>query len=402
MMPRHFPPTGGADQKQPARVDFRQTYGMGPISEHGPQAGVSSEEYLNAFVDGDASRGGVLPEPLTSLKVKNTFIDGYGDDDDEVEDSGPMMGRAKTDSIGLGRHRLRPAPQAEVDSHALMQGMLGGPPPLGPPGYLPPPPYYPDAHNDLLTQMARSQQFMPPNVHEAAGSMGAPAAAAAAAAAAAEMYQMRVSEQANAAAAARAGAAAAGGDFGPAAVASRSSADGARQPQYGLVPPAHMAPPMAVSDVPPPPMHHAAAFPPTGGQSHPLGSAGFSGYQGQMMAGAMQQQQAYAQGAAEYADHLQVPEATPEPASEVIIAPLDRRKPEPSVGAYLHGTGQCQPCAWFWKPQGCGNGQACRHCHMCPDGELKSRKKAKIATLRAGAAANNSSRGGTHHGRRGR
>jgi hypothetical protein len=54
----------------------------------------------------------------------------------------------------------------------------------------------------------------------------------------------------------------------------------------------------------------------------------------------------------------------------------------PSVGSAMHGSGSCRPCAWFYKAQGCSNGSECRHCHLCPDGELKSRKKDKVATLR--------------------
>jgi len=50
--------------------------------------------------------------------------------------------------------------------------------------------------------------------------------------------------------------------------------------------------------------------------------------------------------------------------------------PLPSLGSALHGSGDCRPCAWFWKPQGCHNGEACRRCHLCPEGELKRRKKA--------------------------
>lgn len=38
----------------------------------------------------------------------------------------------------------------------------------------------------------------------------------------------------------------------------------------------------------------------------------------------------------------------------------------PSVGSMKHGTGNCKPCDWFWKPQGCKIGQACKHCHICP------------------------------------
>lgn len=57
----------------------------------------------------------------------------------------------------------------------------------------------------------------------------------------------------------------------------------------------------------------------------------------------------------------------------------------PSVGSSLHGSGQCKPCAWFWKPQGCANGQLCNHCHLCPEGEIKARKAAKITSIRADA-----------------
>lgn len=57
------------------------------------------------------------------------------------------------------------------------------------------------------------------------------------------------------------------------------------------------------------------------------------------------------------------------------------RRPEESGGSALHGTGQCRPCGWFWKPEGCSHGDDCRHCHMCPEGELNARKKAKLAKL---------------------
>jgi len=49
----------------------------------------------------------------------------------------------------------------------------------------------------------------------------------------------------------------------------------------------------------------------------------------------------------------------------------------PSRGSLLHASGQCKPCAWFWKAQGCRNDQNCQHCHLCPEGELKDRKKGK-------------------------
>mmetsp|Transcript_51162 Transcript_51162/g.121595 ORF Transcript_51162/g.121595 Transcript_51162/m.121595 type:complete len:386 (-) Transcript_51162:186-1343(-) len=51
----------------------------------------------------------------------------------------------------------------------------------------------------------------------------------------------------------------------------------------------------------------------------------------------------------------------------------------PSEGSALHYTGDCRPCAWVWKASGCKNGSACRHCHLCPPGEVKARKKSKLA-----------------------
>lgn len=57
----------------------------------------------------------------------------------------------------------------------------------------------------------------------------------------------------------------------------------------------------------------------------------------------------------------------------------------PSVGSAQHGTGKCKPCAWFWKPQKCSNHKSCGYCHLCPEGELKARKKAKVAAMRVGA-----------------
>merc|ERR1711879_649138 len=50
---------------------------------------------------------------------------------------------------------------------------------------------------------------------------------------------------------------------------------------------------------------------------------------------------------------------------------------EPSVGSALHSSGECEPCAWFWRPGGCEHGCLCKRCHLCPEGETKARKKAK-------------------------
>jgi len=54
-----------------------------------------------------------------------------------------------------------------------------------------------------------------------------------------------------------------------------------------------------------------------------------------------------------------------------------------SIGSKLHdGTGRCSPCAWFHKERSCAAGTACNYCHLCPEGELKMRKKAKVMALR--------------------
>lgn len=57
-----------------------------------------------------------------------------------------------------------------------------------------------------------------------------------------------------------------------------------------------------------------------------------------------------------------------------------------SRGSALHLSGNCRPCAWYWKPGGCQNGSDCGHCHLCPEGELKNRKKSKLVMMRLGLA----------------
>lgn len=57
------------------------------------------------------------------------------------------------------------------------------------------------------------------------------------------------------------------------------------------------------------------------------------------------------------------------------VAPLN-------PGSMMHGTGTCSPCAWFWKPKTCLNATDCPFCHLCPEGELKSRRKTKLAVMR--------------------
>merc|ERR1712083_259692 len=80
------------------------------------------------------------------------------------------------------------------------------------------------------------------------------------------------------------------------------------------------------------------------------------------------------------------------PVISVTTAPASSTA-SPSLGSELHGKldaeGQplCQPCAWFHKGGGCQNGASCRRCHLCPDGELKLRKKQKVQRLRQNEAA---------------
>jgi len=59
----------------------------------------------------------------------------------------------------------------------------------------------------------------------------------------------------------------------------------------------------------------------------------------------------------------------------------------PSVGSAFHATGACKPCAWFWKPGGCRNARECRHCHLCPEGEVRARKRTKNSTPADGEQA---------------
>jgi len=52
-----------------------------------------------------------------------------------------------------------------------------------------------------------------------------------------------------------------------------------------------------------------------------------------------------------------------------------------SLGSAEHSLGTCKPCAFLWKDaNGCSNGTNCNFCHMCPPGEVKRRKKEKLAS----------------------
>lgn len=47
----------------------------------------------------------------------------------------------------------------------------------------------------------------------------------------------------------------------------------------------------------------------------------------------------------------------------------------PTVGSAKHHLGQCKPCAFAWKPEGCQSGPECKFCHLCPPCEKQRRKK---------------------------
>jgi len=56
-----------------------------------------------------------------------------------------------------------------------------------------------------------------------------------------------------------------------------------------------------------------------------------------------------------------------------------------SVGSSMHFAGDCKPCAWRWKTGGCANKLSCRFCHICPDGALKKRRRAKLQDVKEAA-----------------
>ncbi|CAK0890327.1 unnamed protein product [Prorocentrum cordatum] len=60
------------------------------------------------------------------------------------------------------------------------------------------------------------------------------------------------------------------------------------------------------------------------------------------------------------------------------------RRPEASEGSAGHWRGECEPCAWFWRPGGCSHAEACRRCHLCPDGAIQARRRAKKELRRGG------------------
>eukprot|EP00929_Paragymnodinium_shiwhaense_P049735 TRINITY_DN25073_c0_g1_i1.p1 TRINITY_DN25073_c0_g1~~TRINITY_DN25073_c0_g1_i1.p1 ORF type:complete len:221 (-),score=30.54 TRINITY_DN25073_c0_g1_i1:377-1039(-) len=54
----------------------------------------------------------------------------------------------------------------------------------------------------------------------------------------------------------------------------------------------------------------------------------------------------------------------------------------PTIGSAQHGTGNCRPCAFFWKDSSCLNGVNCYYCHLCGPLEKKRRQKMKRGALK--------------------
>jgi hypothetical protein len=86
----------------------------------------------------------------------------------------------------------------------------------------------------------------------------------------------------------------------------------------------------------------------------------------------------------EAAPEIQKPNCAAPPEGDwqtYVQVPVEEESSLTSVGAALHSTGQCRPCAWFHKPGGCKNGKACLHCHSCHQDEMRIRKREKIHAL---------------------
>lgn len=53
----------------------------------------------------------------------------------------------------------------------------------------------------------------------------------------------------------------------------------------------------------------------------------------------------------------------------------------PSIGSEKHALGTCKPCAFLYK-DGCANGAACEHCHLCEPREKQRRRLVKRSAAR--------------------
>lgn len=54
----------------------------------------------------------------------------------------------------------------------------------------------------------------------------------------------------------------------------------------------------------------------------------------------------------------------------------------PSIGSQAHRFGQCMPCGFVHKPDGCAKGANCPFCHLCSAGTIKERKHMKKMSLK--------------------
>lgn len=72
--------------------------------------------------------------------------------------------------------------------------------------------------------------------------------------------------------------------------------------------------------------------------------------------------------------------ASSAPAGVMITSPFgdsDDDTENAGKGSTLHSSGRCRPCAWFWRGGGCRHGKECRHCHICPEGRVRERRRAR-------------------------
>jgi len=78
------------------------------------------------------------------------------------------------------------------------------------------------------------------------------------------------------------------------------------------------------------------------------------------------------------------PPSAPPMQAPFALSLADLVKPDyPSPGSVLHHTGECKPCAFFWKSIGCQSGKECQFCHLCDADERKRRNKDKRMVMYA-------------------
>eukprot|EP00929_Paragymnodinium_shiwhaense_P009530 TRINITY_DN113736_c0_g1_i1.p1 TRINITY_DN113736_c0_g1~~TRINITY_DN113736_c0_g1_i1.p1 ORF type:complete len:441 (+),score=4.33 TRINITY_DN113736_c0_g1_i1:67-1323(+) len=47
----------------------------------------------------------------------------------------------------------------------------------------------------------------------------------------------------------------------------------------------------------------------------------------------------------------------------------------PSLGSAGHATGDCRPCAYFWRSTGCNRGEFCERCHLCTQEDFREYRR---------------------------